>query len=50
MRNNVADTIFDDGAVDSLYGQSDQDWFIASAQDLLPDLLSGEQILDPNGL
>jgi Ca2+-binding RTX toxin-like protein len=49
LRNNVSDTVFDDGVIDTLFGEVDTDWFIASVQDLKSDLVSGEQVLDPNG-
>jgi hypothetical protein len=36
----------DSGQVDTLFGQSDTDWFIAESSDLT-DRLSDEQLLDP---
>ena len=38
----------DSGQVDTLFGQSDTDWFIAESSDL-SDRLSDEQLLDPLG-
>ncbi len=34
----AGDTLLDDSAVDTLYGEGDQDWLIGSLQDVMPDL------------
>lgn len=47
-RNGVNDTLFDDGVIDLLFGESGDDWFIASSSDQKSDRLSGEQVADPN--
>ncbi len=34
----AGDTLLDDSAVDTLYGEGDQDWLIGSLQDVMTDL------------
>ena len=46
LRNSttpVEDTLLDDGAVDSLFGGDDIDWYIASLSDVLESLKPGEE-------
>jgi hypothetical protein len=48
LRNTPTDTLLDDNAVDSLYGEADLDWFIAKlGMDLLPDRIVDELVVDP---
>jgi hypothetical protein len=48
LRNTPTDTLLDDNAVDSLYGEADHDWFIAKlGMDLLPDRIVDELVVDP---
>jgi hypothetical protein len=48
LRNTPTDTLLDDNAVDSLYGEDDLDWFIAKlGMDLLPDRIVDELVVDP---
>jgi hypothetical protein len=35
-------TVFDDGAIDTLFGSTGSDWFIAAADDVLSDRLLTE--------
>ena len=41
--NAVEDTLLDDGAVDSLFGGDDIDWYIASLSDVVESLKPGEE-------
>jgi hypothetical protein len=44
-RLNATTVQQDAGAIDSLYGDADRDWFLASTEDLLPDrLASGDPL------
>jgi Ca2+-binding RTX toxin-like protein len=46
LRNAIApadDTLLDDGAVDTLLGGTDLDWFIAAASDVTTDFASGTE-------
>jgi hypothetical protein len=46
LRNSITpadDTLLDDGAVDTLLGGADLDWFIAAANDLNTDLINGAE-------
>ncbi len=48
LRNTPTDTLLDDNAVDTLYGEDELDWFIAKlGMDILPDRIVDELIVDP---
>jgi hypothetical protein len=42
--SNSPDTLFDDNAIDSLFGGADTNWFIKSGEDTLGDWVTGELI------
>ncbi len=46
--SNSPDTLFDDSAVDSLFGGLGTDWYIKSAEDTNGDLAVGELVDNPS--